>query len=64
MSLSAGARCLRCNKEEAMKPKVLLDKLKETVSPKAIKTLDAIYEICLEQEKEVCMISLWLPLLV
>lgn len=34
-----------------MKPKVLLDKLKETVSPKAIKTLDAIYEICLEQEK-------------
>jgi hypothetical protein len=34
-----------------MKPKILLDKLKETVSPKAIKTLDAIYEICLEQEK-------------
>ncbi len=34
-----------------MKPKILLDKLKETVSLKAIKTLDAIYEICLEQEK-------------
>lgn len=34
-----------------MKPKELLEKLKETVSPKACKTLDAIYEICLEQEQ-------------
>ncbi len=34
-----------------MEPKELLEKLKETASSKASKTLDAIYEICLEQEQ-------------
>ncbi|MGB0466642.1 MAG: gamma-mobile-trio protein GmtX [Pontibacterium sp.] len=34
-----------------MKPDELLEKLKETTSPKACKTLDAIYEICVEQEQ-------------
>lgn len=34
-----------------MKPDELLEKLKETASPKARKTLDAIYEICVEQEQ-------------
>ncbi|MEW8474565.1 MAG: gamma-mobile-trio protein GmtX [Candidatus Thiodiazotropha endolucinida] len=34
-----------------MKPAKLLDKLKETASSKTCKTLDAIYDICLEQEE-------------
>lgn len=34
-----------------MKPNQLLEKLKATASPKACRTLDAIYEICVEQEK-------------
>ena len=34
-----------------MKPAELLEKLKETASPKGSKTLDAIYEICIEQEQ-------------
>lgn len=34
-----------------MKPVELLEKLKETATPKASKTLDSIYEICLEQEQ-------------
>ncbi len=32
-----------------MEPKEILEKLKETASSKVCKTLDAIYEICLEQ---------------
>lgn len=34
-----------------MKPNELLKKLKGSASPKACKTLDAIYEICMEQEQ-------------
>jgi hypothetical protein len=34
-----------------MKPDELLEKLKETASSKACKTLDAIYDICVEQEQ-------------
>lgn len=34
-----------------MKPSSLLEKLKETATPKAGKTLDAIYEICTEQQQ-------------
>lgn len=34
-----------------MKPDELLEKLKETATPRAGKTLDTIYEICREQEK-------------
>jgi hypothetical protein len=34
-----------------MKPDELLEKLKDTASPKACKTLDAIYDICAEQEQ-------------
>ena len=34
-----------------MKPGHLLEKLKETASTKACKTLDAIYEICMEQQQ-------------
>lgn len=34
-----------------MKPDELLQKLKETASSKACKTLDTIYEICVEQEQ-------------
>ena len=34
-----------------MKPNELLEKLKETASSKAAKTLDILYEICLEQEQ-------------
>jgi hypothetical protein len=34
-----------------MKPDELLEKLKETASAKACKTLDAIYGICVEQEQ-------------
>jgi hypothetical protein len=34
-----------------MKPDELLEKLKETATPRAGKTLDAIYEICCEQEQ-------------
>lgn len=34
-----------------MKPDELLEKLKETASPKVCETLDAIYQVCLEQEK-------------
>ncbi len=34
-----------------MKPEILLERLKESATPKACKTLDIIYEICVEQEK-------------
>lgn len=34
-----------------MKPDELLEKLKETATPRAGRTLDTIYEICREQEK-------------
>ena len=34
-----------------MKPDDLLKKLKETASPKGCQTLDAIYQICVEQEQ-------------
>lgn len=34
-----------------MKPDELLEKLKETATPRAGKTLDTIYEICREQEQ-------------
>lgn len=34
-----------------MKPEILLKRLKESATPKACKTLDIIYEICVEQEK-------------
>ncbi|MFE8070127.1 gamma-mobile-trio protein GmtX [Marinobacteraceae bacterium S3BR75-40.1] len=34
-----------------MKPDELLEKLKQTATPRSCKTLDAIYEICREQEQ-------------
>lgn len=34
-----------------MKPNDLLEKLKETASPKSSKTLDTIFEICMEQQQ-------------
>jgi len=34
-----------------MKPDQVLEKLKETASPKACKTLDTIFEICMEQRQ-------------
>jgi len=34
-----------------MKPEQVLEKLKETASPKACKTLDTIFEICMEQRQ-------------
>ena len=34
-----------------MKPNELLEKLKETASPKAGRTLDTIYKICVEQQQ-------------
>lgn len=34
-----------------MKPEELLEKLKEKATPRASRTLEAIYEICKEQEQ-------------